>query len=214
MRIGKENLVAQLKLHNGKALEYLVAEHGERLISIIRKHLFTLPHLQQDCLIATVQAIWDYAECFQQENEFENWIGSVARYCCLEFLQAYRQEATIAWLIEKEITEEKEMMASCLEQRDQELFYQFCEGKAPFAGASDPKELDCSIYQLLNRIDTDIFEYEKEPLSQEGKQAVLAGIQIRKKERKWKFSIKKYLRLTELPAQKEKTSPYFPQKSI
>ena len=39
MKIGKENLVMQLQFHNEKALEFLVMEHGERLISIIRKHL-------------------------------------------------------------------------------------------------------------------------------------------------------------------------------
>ena len=72
MRIGKENLVAQLQLHNEKALEYLVMEHGERLISIIRKHLFTLPHLQQNCLGSTIQAVWDHVDSFQKDNEFEN----------------------------------------------------------------------------------------------------------------------------------------------
>ena len=205
MRIGKENLVVQLQLHNEKALEYLVMEHGERLISIIRKHLFTLPHLQQSCLIDTVQKIWDFSEYFHENNEFENWIGSVARYCCLEFLRCHRDEATITWLIEKEITEEQEMMISCLKPEEQELFIQFLMEE-------DSQSKYQNIYELLNRIDTDIFEYEKEPLTLEEKQEVLQCVQANKKVKKRRFSLKKYLGATETPLSKEKSRPYFPQK--
>ncbi|MCI8496261.1 MAG: hypothetical protein HFI74_11385 [Lachnospiraceae bacterium] len=197
MRIGKENLVAQLQLHNEKALEYLVMEHGERLISIIRKHLFTLPHLQQNCLGSTIQAVWDHVDSFHKDNEFENWIGSVARYCCLEYLEAHQEEATIAWLIQKEIAEEKEMMATCLGKEEQELFYQLVEA-AQGKGFAYIQGKFCDVYALLNRIDTDIFEYEKEPLTLQEKEEVLKKIQNRKKEKKRKFSLKRYLKATEL----------------
>ena len=120
-------MVAQVRLRNAKALEYLVTEHGERLISIIRKHLFTLPHLQQECLCRTVQAVWDHVASFRDDNDFENWIGSVARYCCLQYLQDHQEEATIAWLIQKEIIEEKEMMATCLRSEERQVFYQLME---------------------------------------------------------------------------------------
>ena len=75
-------------------------EQGERLISIIRKHLFTLPHLQQECLLDTVRAIWTHIDSFHYKNEFDNWIGTVARYRCLEFLKTHQKEATIAWLVD------------------------------------------------------------------------------------------------------------------
>ncbi len=190
MRVGKQSLVKQLQLQNEKAVELLITEHGERLITIIRKHLFTLPHLQQDCLVDTIQAIWNHAEYFHENNEFENWIGSVARYCCLEYLRNHKQEATIAWLIEKEIAEEKEVMTSCLEPEEQKLFYQFytCE-----ENKSTSQPAYHNMYELLNRIDTDIFEYEKEPLSMEEQKEVLSRIQIVKKDKKRRFSLKRYL---------------------
>jgi len=200
MKMGKENLVVQLQLRNEKALEYLVLEHGERLISIIRKHLFTLPHLQQECLKRTVQDIWDYVEFFQEENEFENWIGSVARYCCLEFLQNHREEATIAWLIEKEIAEE------------QELFVRFYRREAVFSGDSGILKKYRNIYELLNCVETDIFEYEKEPLSLQERQEVLQGIHFGKKEKKHWFSLRRFFKPAKIQLSEVKSHPYFPQK--
>lgn len=109
MKICKENYVSQLRLHNGKALEFFVMEQGERLISIIRKHLFTLPHLQQECLLDTGSDI------------------------------AYH-----------------------------------------------------NMYDLLNRIDTDIFEYEREQLAAEEKEELCRQLQSLLKEKKRRFSLKKY----------------------
>ncbi len=197
MRIGKENLVAQLRLRNVKALEYLVTEHGERLISIIRKHLFPLPHLQQECLCRTVQAVWDHAASFRDDNDFENWIGSVARYCCLQYLQAHQEEATIAWLIQKEIIEEKEMMATCLRTEQRQVFYQLMEiGTTTGITYADNRESD--IYELLNNIETDIFEYEKEPLTLQEQKEVLSKIHHKKRAKRRMFSLRRYLKSTEL----------------
>lgn len=197
MRIGKENLVAQLRLRNAKALEYLVTEHGERLISIIRKHLFTLPHLQQECLCRTVQAVWDHVASFRDDNDFENWIGSVARYCCLQYLQDHQEEATIAWLIQKEIIEEKEMMATCLRSEERQVFYQLME-IGTTRGITYADNRQCDIYELLNNIDTDIFEYEKEPLTLQEQEEVLSKIQHKKREKRRMFSLRRYLKATEL----------------
>lgn len=190
MTIRKENLVMQLQLHHEKALEVLLVEHGERLLSIIRKHLFTLPHLQQDCLVDIIQSIWDNIDSFDEENEFENWIGSVARYRCLEFLKIHKNEATIAWLIEKEIAEEEEVMASCLEADEQRLFFCFYRGEELPKASSLAYQ---NMYELLNCIDTDICEYEKDPPTMRDWNEILRRIQIRKKERWHGFSFLRYL---------------------
>ena len=195
MKIGKENLVMQLQFHNEKALEFLVMEHGERLISIIRKHLFTLPHLQQECLADTVGAIWNHIESYDDDNEFENWIGSVARYRCLEFLRSYQKEATIAWLIEKEIAEEKEMMVSCLDSLEEELFYRFYVGE-DFEGAAR-KDLALpyyNMYDLLNCIDTDIYEYEKEKMPIEEKEQLYQQVLTKVTVKKRRFSFRTYVK--------------------
>ena len=195
MRIGRENFVVQLQLHNQKALEFLIMEHAERLISIIKKHLFTLPHLQQECLTDTITAIWNHIDSFDDNNEFENWIGSVARYHCLEFLRIHQEEATIAWLIEKEIAEEKEMMVSCLEEEEQTLFYRFYAGDTEEkTGKKEKKTLYRDMYDLLNRIDTDIFEYERERITPEEKEYLLGQLSSMLKKKKYRFSLRNYIR--------------------
>ncbi len=194
MRIGKENFIVQLQLHNEKALEFLVMEHGERLISIIRKHLFTLPHLQEECLTDTFVTVWNHIDSFDRENEFENWIGSVARYRCLKYLAAHQNEATIAWLIEKEILEEKEMMVSCLNEQEQELFYRFYVGEEPEQTRKKNRNISCrNMYDLLNRVDTDIFEYEKECISPEEKERMIRQLQEMLRGKKRRFSFRHYL---------------------
>lgn len=194
MRIGKENFIVQLQLHNEKALEFLVMEHGERLISIIRKHLFTLPHLQEECLTDTFVTVWNHIDSFDRENEFENWIGSVARYRCLKYLAAHQNEATIAWLIEKEILEEKEMMVSCLNEQEQELFYRFYVGEEPEQARKKNRNISCrNMYDLLNRVDTDIFEYEKECISPEEKERMIRQLQEMLRGKKRRFSFRHYL---------------------
>lgn len=173
MRINNENFESQLQLHNERAMEYLEKEYGIYLISIIRKHLFTLPHLQVECMVETLMCIWEHIDMFDRENEFENWIGSVARYCCLEFLRKYQQEATIAWLIEKEISEEREVMLNSLSEEQQKLFGRFYEGEVIKKGSCEYHKSGCrNMYELLNKIDTDICEYEKEPLTPEEQEAV------------------------------------------
>ncbi|EOS26167.1 hypothetical protein C806_01383 [Lachnospiraceae bacterium 3-1] len=193
MRISKENYVIQLQLHNKKALHFFIAEHGEQLVSIIKKHLFTLPHLQQECLVDTVTEIWNHMDSFDNQNEFGNWVGAVARYRCLEFLRVHQEEATIPWLIEKEIAEEKEMMVSCLNTQEQELFYRFYVGedfkKIP---KKDGNIVYRNMYDLLNRIDTDIFEYEKESLTLEEKEQMFQKFQSILGEKTGRFSLKKY----------------------
>ncbi len=178
MKITNENLAVQLQLHNEKAMDFLVNEYSIYLISIIRKHLFTLPHLQLECLVETLLTIWKHMDAYEKSNEFENWIGSVARYCCLEFLKKHQQEATIAWLIEKEIAEEREVMINSLEEEQQELFYRFYIGETLKKGSDEyQKYLYHNMYELLNEIDTDICEYEKEPLPAAAQEQVLRKVQ-------------------------------------
>lgn len=183
----------QLQLHNKKALDFFITEHGGQLISIIRKHLFTLPHLQQECLVDTITQIWNHMGSFDNRNEFGNWVGAVARYRCLEFLRIYQDEATIAWLIEKEIAEEKEMMVSCLNPQEQELFYRFYVGEdVKKTVKKDEKILYRNMYDLLNRVDTDIFEYEKESLTLEEKEKIFSQLESILGEKTGRFSLKRY----------------------
>ena len=190
MKITNENLAMQLQAHNEKAMGFLINEYSLYLNSIIKKHLFTLPHLQEECLAETLVTIWNHIDAYEKSNDLENWIGAVARYCCLEFLREHQKEATIAWLIEKEIVEEREVLINSLEEEYQELFYRFYVGETLYKGSREYEKYPYhNMYELLNKIDTDICEYEKEPLTEEEEKQVAKRVQEAIRKRKginWK----------------------------
>ena len=91
---------------------------------------------------------------------------------------------------EKEIAEEEEVMVSCLEPDEQRLFFCFYRGEELPQTSSLAYQ---NMYALLNRIDTDICEYEKEPQSIKKWDEILRRIQVRKREKWHKFSFLRYL---------------------
>ena len=73
MRIGKYNYIQQLRLHNEKALMYVIDEYGGLLMSVIRKHLFGLPERQEECFDDVLLKIWqNIPEFDEKKNTFKN----------------------------------------------------------------------------------------------------------------------------------------------
>ena len=97
----------------------------------------------------------------------------------------------------KEIIEEKEMMATCLRSEERQVFYQLME-IGTTRGITYADNRQCDIYELLNNIDTDIFEYEKEPLTLQEQEEVLSKIHHKKRAKRRMFSLRRYLKATEL----------------
>ena len=85
------------------------------------------------------------------------------------------------------------MMVSCLNPKEQELFYRFYVGEdTPKSVKKDAKILYRNMYDLLNRVDTDIYEYEKENLTVEEKEKISYQLQSILGEKTGRFSLKKY----------------------
>ena len=138
MRIGKHNYIRQLQLHNEKALMYVIDEYGGLLMAVIRKHLYALPESQEECFDDVLLKIWQNSSSFDPDkNSFKNWAAAIARYRAIDYLRQYQRElATVdienavivkedrilAKMIEKEISEEVEMMLDSLKPSDRELF--------------------------------------------------------------------------------------------
>lgn len=138
MRIGKNNYIQQIRLHNEKALMYVIDEYGGLLMAVIRKHLFYLPERQEECFDDVLLSIWqNISEFDERKNSFKNWAAAIAKYRAIDYLRQYRREPTvvdiedavIAWedsamaeIIENELSREMEKMLSCLNPSDQELF--------------------------------------------------------------------------------------------
>ncbi len=138
MRVGEHNFIQQLQLHNEKALLYVIDEYGSLLMSIIRKQLFGVPHRQEECFNDVLLKIWQHISDYDEsKNTFKNWAAAIARYRAIDYLRQYQRElATVdientvivkedrilAKMIEKEISEEVEMMLDSLKPSDRELF--------------------------------------------------------------------------------------------
>lgn len=138
MKIGEHNYIRQLQLHNEKALLYVIDEYGGLLMSIIRKLLFGVPHQQEECFNDVLLKIWQNISDFDEnKSSFKNWAAAIARYRAIDYLRQYKREVEtmdiedavivkedrmLAGMIEREISEEVEMMLHSLKPEDRELF--------------------------------------------------------------------------------------------
>ena len=138
MRIGQHNYIKQLKLHNEKALMYVIDTYGGLLTSVIRKHMFALPQQQEECFDDVLLKIWEHISDFDESrNSFQNWAAAIAKYRAIDYLRQYRREPVavdiedtviahedqmLTEVIEREISNEIEKMLSCLKPADRELF--------------------------------------------------------------------------------------------
>lgn len=139
MKIGEKNYIKQLKLHNEKALAYVIDEYGGVLMSVIRKHLFYLPERQEECFDDVLLKLWQNIESFDEtKNSFKNWAAAVAKYQAIDYLRSYQRELqtvdiedtvivhedkALSDMLDNEISREVMQMLSCLKPRDRELFY-------------------------------------------------------------------------------------------
>ena len=60
MKITEKNYIQQLQLHNEEALIYVIDMYGGLLKAVIRKHLFTMPQKQEECMNDVLLSIWEH----------------------------------------------------------------------------------------------------------------------------------------------------------
>lgn len=139
MKIGENNYIQQLQLHNEDALAYVIDTYGGLLKSVVHKHLFAMPEKTEDCLNDVFFCIWEHISSFdEKKNTFKNWAAAVARYQAIDYLRKYQKElrqmniedvvipkedAMLERLIEQELSEELESLLGCLNEKDRGLFW-------------------------------------------------------------------------------------------
>ncbi len=64
MKITEKNYIQQLQLHNEEALIYVIDMYGGLLKAVIRKHLFTMPQKQEECMNDVLLSIWGTRSIF------------------------------------------------------------------------------------------------------------------------------------------------------
>lgn len=142
MKINENSFLKHLRRHDENALLYVIDTYGGLLHSIVRKHLYSLPDRQEECLNDIFLAIWENIEQFDEDrSSFKNWIAGISRFKSLDYLRKYlkdhdnisledsglefsmmEQTDSAAAILNQELSEELEMMLSCLKPMDRELF--------------------------------------------------------------------------------------------
>ncbi len=138
MKIGEYNYIRQLRRQDEKALMYVIETYGGLIKSVIRRHLFSLPHKQEECFDDVLLKIWGHISEFDESrNSFSNWAAAIARYRAIDYLRQFqkeldvvniedaviaREDRMLSRMMEKEISEEMEKMLKCLKPCDRELF--------------------------------------------------------------------------------------------
>ena len=105
MKITEKNYIQQLQLHNEEALIYVLDMYGGLLKAVIRKHLFTMPHKQEECMNDVLLSIWEHAASFDdKKNSFSREVEQLL--LCLKpldrkiFMKLFVEEESVEQISE------------------------------------------------------------------------------------------------------------------
>ncbi len=166
MKITEENFVAQMQKRNEQALEYVIDNYAWILKTVIKKHLFYLPNLYEECMNDCLLAIWNNIDHYAPErNNFKNWIGGIAKYKAIDYLRKYLRDLeneniedvtipvednSLKALLTRELEEETEKVLSSLSKETREIFKQLYFAEQDINELAEATGLSKSV--LYNRI--------------------------------------------------------------
>lgn len=166
MKIGENNYIQQLRLHNEDALVYVMESYGGLLKSVISKHLFSMPDKAEECLNDVLLNIWEHIGSFdEQKNSFKNWAAAIARYRAIDYLRKYcqkmqqidieeveiaKEDAVLEGLMEQEAFKELKGLLKCLNEKDRSLFWKLYVEEKSMEDISRETGMDKTV--IYNRI--------------------------------------------------------------
>lgn len=138
MKINEENFIIQLRKRNEKALDYVIDNYGWIIKSIVKKHLYNLQSVQDECINDVLIGIWNNIDTFDEnKSEFKNWVAGIAKFKSIDYKRKYLKgleyeniddlnisvsESTYE-ILENELSLEVEEMLNYLNEKDRDLFY-------------------------------------------------------------------------------------------
>ena len=140
MKINEENFIIQLRKRNENALDYVIDNYGWIIKSIVKKHLYNLQSVQDECINDVLMGIWNNITTFDEnKSEFKNWIAGIAKFKSIDYKRKYLKgleyeniddlnisvsESTYE-ILENELSLEVEEMLNCLNEKDRDLFISY-----------------------------------------------------------------------------------------
>ena len=166
MSINEESFIQHLKNKNEKALHYVIDNYGYIIKIIVKKHLYNLEKIQEECINDVLLAVWYHIDSFNKEkNSFQNWIAAISKYKCIDYKRKYikfLEERDIDNLclesgssvemeiIKNDLSEEMTSLLNYLKEADRELFIKHYAEQKDINSIS--KEMGIKTSALYNRL--------------------------------------------------------------
>ena len=138
MKINEENFIIQLRRKNEKALDYVIDNYGWIIKFIVKKHLYNLQSVQDECINDVLMGIWNNIDTFDEnKSDFKNWVAGIAKFKSIDYKRKYLKgleyeniddlnisvsDSTYE-ILKNELSLEVEEMLNCLNRKDRDLFY-------------------------------------------------------------------------------------------
>lgn len=138
MIISEENFIDQLRMRNEKALDYILNQYGWVIKSTVKKNLYNLQSVQDECINDILIAVWYNIDSFDENrSQFKNWLAGVSKYKCIDYKRKYLknllhenidnldivvEDTSLDEIVKDEIDKDLESMLNCLKKEDKDLF--------------------------------------------------------------------------------------------
>lgn len=168
MKVTEKTFIKQLKRGKEEAMEYVIANYGGIIRSIVQTKLSYFQNEQEDCISEIFFAIWEHADCYQESRgTFLNWVCGIARFKCIDYYRKHHnfyemdcadnlelivENQAEQALKEMQLQEEFEELISCLSDGDRHLFRQyFWEEKSADEICADTGMKKANIYNHISK---------------------------------------------------------------
>lgn len=139
MSVNEKNFIKLLKKKNEKALDYVIDNYGWLIKHIVKKQLYNLEFIQDECINDIFMAIWKNIDKFNpNRGSFKNWIIGISKFKTIDFQRKYikemsyediddleistKEDTTSYEIIKNELSSNVEELLKCLKKEDQEIF--------------------------------------------------------------------------------------------
>ena len=132
MKATEKNYINLIRKRREEGLLYAVETYGWVIQSVVRKHLFLLPDLQQECMNDVLMAVWQHIGDFDPTTgSFQNWAAGIARFKAIDCKRNYLRRSRKYVDIEGQFIEDehagRQMLKVELDQEIKELFEQLSQ---------------------------------------------------------------------------------------
>ncbi len=173
MKADQTNFVSLIRRGREEGILYVIDVYGAYLQAIVRRRLFSVPYLVDDCMNDIFFGIWKNIDSFDEaKGSFQGWAAAVARLKAIDYLrraardlktvsldelewELLQEDAALAAILERELSGELKELLSNLNEKDQELFWRV------YAEQEEPEQAGARLGITKNNVYVRLFRGKK-----------------------------------------------------